>query len=249
MARCCADSGVKVMLIPSLYDIADDNPLWGRLAEVDSPALLLSDLHPRPAKLLLARHELADRFTVVNIADYGTVEEVCAEVKKRCVVGESAASVADLRVETPPRWYPMLDDERCINCGHCLQFCLFGVYEHDAQGQVVVIHPEKCKPGCPACSRICPQGAIIFPHYRKDAAIAGAPGLYMQPDAAARRMYYTRTKIACPVCGQLAQPGNSAGDCCPECGGPVKAATVIATEPDELDDLIDDLEKFSRKEL
>jgi len=237
------------MLIPSLYDIEDDDPLWARLTEFDSPVLLLGDLHPRPAKLLLARHQLADNFIVVNIADYITAEEAWAAVHEQCATSESAASTEDLREVTPPRWYPMLDDERCINCGHCLQFCLFGVYEHDAQDKVIVTHPEKCKPGCPACSRICPQGAIIFPHYRKDAAIAGAPGLIMQPDAAARRMYYTRTKIACPVCGQQAQPGSPAGECCPECGGPAKAAPAVTAEPDEIDDLIDDLEKFSQKGL
>jgi ferredoxin len=28
---------------------------------------------------------------------------------------------------------------------------------------VVVIHPESCKNNCPACARICPETAIIFP--------------------------------------------------------------------------------------
>jgi len=236
------------MLIPSLHNIADDNPLWERLATLET-ALLLGDLHSRPAKILLVRHQLADKFAVVNIADFVTAEEACAAVNEQNGTVGSAGCIEDLRTENPPRWYPVLDDERCINCGHCLQFCLFGVYEYDELGKVIVTHPEKCKPGCPACSRICPQGAIIFPHYRKDAAIAGAPGLYMQPDTAARRMYYTRTKIVCPVCGQLAQPGSPAGECCLECGGPVKAAAVVVTEPDEIDDLIDDLEKFSRKGL
>ena len=68
----------------------------------------------------------------------------------------------------------MLDGSRCVNCQHCLQFCLFGVYTLDAQGNVAVSRPDQCKPGCPACSRVCPQGAIMFPLYERDAAIAGA---------------------------------------------------------------------------
>ncbi len=33
---------------------------------------------------------------------------------------------------------------------------------------------DNCKRGCPACSRVCPEHAIIFPDY-KTPAIAGAP--------------------------------------------------------------------------
>src|SRR5207302_6046724 len=33
---------------------------------------------------------------------------------------------------------------------------------------------DNCKRGCPACSRVCPEHAIMFPDY-KTPAIAGAP--------------------------------------------------------------------------
>jgi NAD-dependent dihydropyrimidine dehydrogenase PreA subunit len=62
-------------------------------------------------------------------------------------------------------WFPVLDYDRCHNCRQCLQFCLFGVYAADEGGKVRVAHPENCKTGCPACARICPQAAIIFPKY------------------------------------------------------------------------------------
>lgn len=65
--------------------------------------------------------------------------------------------------ESNPAWYPVVDSERCSHCGQCQEFCLFGVYEKDEQGQVVVTHPEGCKNNCPACARICPEAAIIFP--------------------------------------------------------------------------------------
>lgn len=74
-----------------------------------------------------------------------------------------------------PRWYPVIDRSRCRNCQECLNFCLFGVYGLDGQGRVYVEMPDMCRPGCPACARVCPSGAIMFPHY-SDPAIAGGPG-------------------------------------------------------------------------
>ena len=66
-------------------------------------------------------------------------------------------------LQTNPAWYPVLDYDRCTSCGQCFDFCLFGVYEKDKAGRVVVAHPESCKNNCPACARICPETAIIFP--------------------------------------------------------------------------------------
>ena len=60
-------------------------------------------------------------------------------------------------------WFPVIDYDRCINCGQCLDFCLFGVYERDEENKVVVAQPANCKNNCPACARICPKVAIIFP--------------------------------------------------------------------------------------
>jgi len=71
-----------------------------------------------------------------------------------------------------PSWYPMIDYTRCSNCGQCADFCLFGVYEK-RDNRVVVVHPQGCKNNCPACGRICPQTAIVFPKYEYKGAIAG----------------------------------------------------------------------------
>lgn len=72
-----------------------------------------------------------------------------------------------------PSWYPLIDYTRCTACGQCADFCLFGVYEK-AEGQVKVTYPQGCKNNCPACARICPATAIIFPKYKNGGAVGGS---------------------------------------------------------------------------
>ena len=81
----------------------------------------------------------------------------------------------DLLAPTARRWYPVIDYDRCTNCMECVDFCLFGVYGVDAAGDVLVEQQDSCKKGCPACSRVCPANAIVFPGH-KTPAIAGADG-------------------------------------------------------------------------
>ncbi|MCA8988474.1 MAG: ferredoxin family protein [Planctomycetaceae bacterium] len=73
------------------------------------------------------------------------------------------------------RWYPVIDYDRCTNCLECIDFCLFGVYGVTSNDLIVVETQDNCKKGCPACSRVCPENAILFPGH-KTPAIAGAPG-------------------------------------------------------------------------
>jgi NAD-dependent dihydropyrimidine dehydrogenase PreA subunit len=48
----------------------------------------------------------------------------------------------------------------------CLSFCLFGVYGADSAGHIQVQNQDNCKTNCPACSRVCPEAAIMFPKYK-----------------------------------------------------------------------------------
>jgi Pyruvate/2-oxoacid:ferredoxin oxidoreductase delta subunit len=63
-------------------------------------------------------------------------------------------------------WFPVIDYDRCTNCMQCLSFCLFGVYGVDADKQIQVQNNDNCKTNCPACSRVCPAAAIMFPKYK-----------------------------------------------------------------------------------
>jgi NAD-dependent dihydropyrimidine dehydrogenase PreA subunit len=48
----------------------------------------------------------------------------------------------------------------------CLSFCLFEVYAVSPEGKIRVQNQSNCKTDCPACSRVCPEVAILFPKYR-----------------------------------------------------------------------------------
>lgn len=229
-----AEAGHDVVTVPHLYHLPEDAPLWATLAGLarTPPLAVLAWLHPRPLRALLEKHGAwNDGVAVFDLAS--------ADVAAFGPRGDGGA-VAHHDASPALRWYPLVDAARCVHCGRCQQFCIFGVYALDAGGQVRVAQPERCKPGCPACSRICPESAIMFPLYARDPAIAGAPGMVVQPDAATRRMWYQRTGSACPDCGgagawQAGPPGGS----CPTCG----RATAIAAPRDDLDGLIADLDR------
>jgi len=63
-------------------------------------------------------------------------------------------------------WFPVIDYDRCTNCMQCLSFCLFGVYGVDPEKRIQVQNNDNCKTNCPACSRVCPEAAIMFPKYK-----------------------------------------------------------------------------------
>ncbi|WP_068142720.1 ATP-binding protein [Roseimaritima ulvae] len=87
----------------------------------------------------------------------------------------AAASNGLFQIEetTARRWYPVIDFSRCTNCMECIDFCLFGVYGVDDVDTILVEQPDSCRKGCPACSRVCPANAIIFPQH-KAPGIAGS---------------------------------------------------------------------------
>ena len=142
------------------------------------------------------------------------------------------------------RWYPVIDYSRCTNCMECIDFCLFGVYGVDAQETILVETQDNCKKGCPACSRVCPENAIIFPGH-KTAAIAGAPGevaglkidlskLFGASDALKTAVQERDTEL-------LADGREAVGM---TVGLPERRVRSGAGSHDELDDLIDGLDSL-----
>jgi Pyruvate/2-oxoacid:ferredoxin oxidoreductase delta subunit len=63
-------------------------------------------------------------------------------------------------------WFPVIDYSRCTNCMQCLSFCLFDVYGVSSDHKIQVQNNDNCKTNCPACSRVCPEVAIMFPKYQ-----------------------------------------------------------------------------------
>jgi NAD-dependent dihydropyrimidine dehydrogenase PreA subunit len=150
-----------------------------------APAPPESQETPRDTPVPASR--IADRtIWCLDLRDHDRVEPILEEIERIATqsTGEPAVAlsgaqtpagqVTRLEEETAYRWYPVIDYSRCANCLECLNFCLFGVFNLDGLGQLIVEQPDACRNGCPACSRVCPSHAIIFPQHNSP-AIAGDP--------------------------------------------------------------------------
>lgn len=63
-------------------------------------------------------------------------------------------------------WGPIIDYEKCISCGKCVEFCHVGAFEvEEKQGEkrTVTKNPSPCIVFCRGCEDICPTGAISHP--------------------------------------------------------------------------------------
>ena len=146
-----------------------------REAFAASGETLLIACYPRAVQLLLQHSGIGHQslnMSYLNARETET-ETVLAGVDE-FMAGEPQTGEKMFLQSDPewPAWYPVIDYARCTACGQCADFCLFGVYEKQ-ENKVVVVHPHGCKNNCPACGRICPQTAIVFPKYEKPGAIAG----------------------------------------------------------------------------
>lgn len=251
LAEGLQSAGECVVLAPPLYHLPEDDPRWPGLRELEGPVVAVLDLHPRPGEWLLRRQGVGQGG--LQVIDLRTLASAPQTLAKWGLSPAEKPAATMPRPEpeslTAERWYPVLDKARCTECRHCLQFCLFGVYELDTAGKVWVARPDECKAGCPACARVCPHSAIMFPLYQNDAGISGAPGELVQREADDRRLYYERTGLPCPVCSSLDQAGVTAhpDGVCPECGREITPPTgQPSATHDEIDALLDDLENWTR---
>jgi NAD-dependent dihydropyrimidine dehydrogenase PreA subunit len=140
----------------------------------------VTDLFPRPDREIHCIDLKADDRLERFVAELRRL--VLGEVDEAVATGDTASEaslpivggkIVQVDETTSRRWYPVIDFNRCTNCMECIDFCLFGVYGVDAAETILVEQPDNCRKGCPACSRVCPENAIIFPQH-KAPAIAGA---------------------------------------------------------------------------
>ena len=132
--------------------------------------------YPRAVKAMLAAaggKRNGENLTVLNPRTE-SVEAIIAQLLAERPTADAAKLALAEKQDGWVPWFPLIDYERCVDCKQCLSFCLFGVYALNAEGKVTVVQPQGCKTNCPACARICPQIAIIFPKYG-ESPINGAP--------------------------------------------------------------------------
>lgn len=154
----------------------------------------------------------------------------------------------------PRRWYPVIDFARCTNCLECIDFCLFGVYGVDQAETILVEQPDNCRKGCPACSRVCPENAIIFPQH-KTPSISGSPEvggpvkidlskLFGAPDPGAPGAAGAADAAMRERDEQLLLAGREVVGTSVKTSNPQPAAKAGDAAKDDLDRLMDELDSF-----
>ena len=136
----------EVTVVPDLCKaVVEQDPVLADIAAGDAPVVYAC--HPRAVQALFA---FSGNPLPQNTEIHG-------------ILNPNASGPGAPSAQPDPAWYPVLDYSRCTSCGQCHEFCLFGVYEKEPDGTIRVVNPKSCKNNCPACARICPETAIIFP--------------------------------------------------------------------------------------
>jgi NAD-dependent dihydropyrimidine dehydrogenase PreA subunit len=227
----------EVLIAPHLYFLRPTHPAITRVVSEKSGLRVASFLHARATRWILGffHHPNPNAVTAYDIRRYSDPAS-CAEQLAGDLGELGDANVTTYEYNGEKRWFPVLDRDRCTSCGLCHEFCLFGVYERGGEEgpgeSVSVAQPDRCKPGCPACARLCPSGAILFPDCTTDSAIAGEPGAeivrgdVMAARSLAKESIAAHTRSKKPV--EKASSDNK--------------AEKTSRSSDSLDNLIDELE-------
>lgn len=221
-----------VLSIPFLYDLRSFGRSIQRLREIRENCCFLAPFPTRATNNLLIslgiyHDKITDRYPLLAAAMdlpplNGDVDMILHEVEKaledtEIPVGNVPGGLVE-RIDEPTvkRWYPVISLTDCIGCLECVNFCLFGVYTIGEGDLPIVDQPDACRDGCPACSRVCPSAAIMFPMH-DDPIIAGR-------------------KIRLP--GMDQQQAESERD-------RHLSGKINKEDKDELDDLVDTVDQFS----
>jgi NAD-dependent dihydropyrimidine dehydrogenase PreA subunit len=175
--RALGRSSAEVTIVQDLCELAARRDTRLRALASGGDLAILA-CHPRAVRWLFKAGEAPlspERVRFVNMRD-AAVDDVL----RQAGLAKAEPGSEDEVPLPPPRegdwepWFPVIDRDRCVDCRQCLSFCLFGVYDLTPEGTVAVADPESCKNNCPACARICPEVAIMFPKL-DEAPIDGAP--------------------------------------------------------------------------
>ena len=172
-------SGVKFEAVADLCELAARrDPLLKEIS--GSKWVRIAACHPRAVKGLFAAAgaALSERQAWIVNMRVQSAEEVVESLLLQ-IPTSGAALQADAKPPQPTPgawkpWFPVIDYDRCTHCMQCLSFCLFDVYGVSAERKIQVQNPRNCKTDCPACARVCPENAIIFPKH-PSIAINGDP--------------------------------------------------------------------------
>ena len=272
----------SVLVVPSIYFMTDDHPGLSALKDISGDLVFASWLYPRAAYWVLRARGIegvlapsdakspdasARAIRPYHLAAFPSPEACASELLRAAASSAKSGSLREITRGVESRWYPVVDSSACVECRQCYDFCLFGVYTLDESRRPVVTAPDRCKPGCAACARICAQAAILFPLCETDEGIAGAPG--KRPAAAPidAQAFFARSRKSCPVCGCSCDCERWAGgplpegkSVCPACGclcdssracaraeklpSPEQSAADSKDSRDGLDGLIDALDQL-----
>ena len=208
---------------------------------------------PKKELLSLERFLSPTNSTAMSMDGSGNLDSSAPSAPSAPTAHESPLGIVPLRMEDHParRWYPVIDYSRCTNCMECIDFCLFGVYGVDRGETILVEQPDNCRKGCPACSRVCPENAIMFPQH-KTPAIAGAPVDAGGFKIDLSKLFGAPERDEDPAAAaarerneQLILAGRAAVDTQPV-PNPVKVSELKTAnaKKDELDSLIDQLDQL-----
>jgi len=172
-----------IWTLPHLYDLPDSWPGFQEIA--GGPLYVFSWLSARAAAAILRPRFPTMDLTCFDLEELKTtagsgsdhLDWICDEINRSLTLPEAvllrtAQEIGQSEKPLRHRWYPVIDYQECQNCLECVNFCLFGVYTIGENQVPLVEQPDQCRHGCPACARVCPAGAILFPEY-DDPMISG----------------------------------------------------------------------------
>ena len=165
------NANIELQLFADLCLETVSNPEYFKNLEQD--ATIVAACYPRTVKSLLAATGATATLEVINLRT-DDINTICSKLE----ISNRPTNTTE--VELPEyrndwkAWFPVIDYQKCTNCGKCIDYCLFGVYSR-IDTQVRVTSPAQCKTDCPACARMCPAQAIIFPKHTDPVICGGEP--------------------------------------------------------------------------